>query len=162
MQNSVVIGDEPTSALLQTKGERARIEEILTINGLKQIVRFLGELAQDDPELTAAYFASDVLVFPVQKRMNDNEGFGMVAIEAAAHGLPTVAFAVGGVTDAVAARASGKLVAAGDNQAFSQAVTDQLKDAFARMGDIIDFAAKFAWPIFGHRLRLLCRFAREN
>ncbi|MCB2147286.1 MAG: glycosyltransferase family 4 protein [Deltaproteobacteria bacterium] len=159
----VVIGDEPTSALLQTKGERARIEEILMINGLKQSVRFLGELSQDDPELTAAYFASDVLVFPVQNRMNDNEGFGMVAIEAAAHGLPTVAFAVGGVTDAVADNISGKLVLAGDNYAFSRAVINQLNRASSnRMHDINEFAAGFAWPLFGQRLRQICQPGRKE
>jgi phosphatidylinositol alpha-1,6-mannosyltransferase len=159
----IVIGDEPTSALLQAKGERARIEDILTGNMLKRSVRFLGELAQDDPELGAAYFAADVLVFPVQKRMYDNEGFGMVAIEAAAHGLPTVAFAVGGVTDAVADNISGRLVAAGDNEAFSRAVIDHLKNTSSlRKRDINVFAAKFAWPRFGQRLRLICRSIRKN
>jgi phosphatidylinositol alpha-1,6-mannosyltransferase len=130
---------------------------------LKRSDRFLGELAQDDPELGAAYFAADVLVFPVQKRMYDNEGFGMVAIEAAAHGLPTVAFAVGGVTDAVADNVSGRLVAAGDNEAFSRAVIDHLKNTSSLgNGDITTFAAKFAWPRFGQRLRLLCRSIRKD
>jgi phosphatidyl-myo-inositol dimannoside synthase len=155
---TVVVGDEPESALLQAKGIRAHIEAILTENGLKKRVLFLGELAQDDPELSAAYFSADVLVFPVQQRKNDNEGFGMVAIEAAAHGLPTVAFAAGGVTDAVANDASGKLVASGDNQAFSEAVIDLLqKPSYIRKGgDIRAFAAEFAWPEFGKRLRSIC------
>lgn len=38
------------------------------------------------------------------------ENFGMVAIEAAAHGLPTVAFATGGIVDAVKDGVSGYLV----------------------------------------------------
>ena len=50
----------------------------------------------DDQRLSDAYFAADVMVFPVLDLPGDVEGFGMVAVEAAAHGLPTVAFAVGG------------------------------------------------------------------
>jgi phosphatidylinositol alpha-1,6-mannosyltransferase len=157
----LVIGDEPVYALQYRRGERQRIMETLTANHLCNSVIFLTDA--DDVTLSSAYFASDVLVFPVQERPNDHEGFGMVAIEAAAHGLPTVAFAVGGVTDAVADNLSGKLVAAGDNQAFSQAAIDLLDNASSeRMEDITTFAARFAWPRFGQRLRLLCRSIRKD
>ena len=154
----VVIGDEPASALLQEKGERARIEALLALNGLEQRVLFLGELSRKDPQLSAAYFAADVLVFPVQQRQNDNEGFGMVAIEAAAHNLPTVAFSVGGVTDAIADNVSGRLISPGDNQAFAQAVIDLLRLSSSNHKlDCRSFAARFAWPLFGQQLRDLCK-----
>ena len=38
---------------------------------------------------------TDIHIFPVCHISDDPEGFGMVAIEAAAHGAPTVAFATG-------------------------------------------------------------------
>lgn len=153
---TLVVGDDPVNALHRGKGERAHVEAILNENGLMQTVLFLGKI--DDHELSAAYFAADILVFPVQQRKNDAEGFGMVAIEAAAHDLPTVAFAAGGVTDAIADDVSGKLITAGDNKAFSEAVINLLRKPFPiRKGkDIRAFAAKFSWPRFGERLRLFC------
>ena len=51
---------------------------------------------------------------------------GMVAIEAASHGRPTVAFATGGVVDAVAEGQSGKLVPPGDYAALIDTVLQVL------------------------------------
>jgi len=47
---------------------------------------------------------------PLIRVDGDVEGFGMVAIEAAACGMPTVAFLVGGVIAAVAEGVNGCLV----------------------------------------------------
>lgn len=140
----VVIGDEPHGALLKAAhGEKARAEQALADKGMSSSVSFLGELAQDDPVLTEAYFAAEVMVFPVQDRPGDNEGFGMVAIEAAAHGLPTVAFAVGGVPDAVGDGVSGRLIPSGNNDAFADAVIGYL-DRPAGLKSR-PFAEKFSW-----------------
>jgi phosphatidylinositol alpha-1,6-mannosyltransferase len=68
-----------------------------------------------------------VLVFPVQHHPTDPEGFGMVAIEAAACGLPTVAYATGGVCEAVEHGLSGCLVPPGDVAGFARAVTALLE-----------------------------------
>jgi phosphatidylinositol alpha-1,6-mannosyltransferase len=155
----VVIGEEPHESILGTSGERARIDRALSANGLSQHVLFLGALAQDDPQLSAAYSGADVLVFPVQERAHDNEGFGMVAVEAAAHGLPTVAFAVGGVPDAIADGISGDLVEPNDYAAFSGAVLSRLKVTSRARIETAErataFARGFSWPLFGQRLREL-------
>lgn len=156
----VVIGDEPHQAVLNSGSELQRTHQALASSGLSEHVHFLGSLAHDDPEITAAYFAADVHVFPVQDRPGDNEGFGMVAIEAAAHGLPTVAFAVGGVADAIKNRRSGHLVAAGDATAFIQCVngllaaTSDAKDEWATNAQ--SFATEFTWGKFGKTLLDLC------
>jgi len=75
----------------------------------------------------------------------------MVAIEAAAHGLPTVAFNVGGVADAVADGVSGRLIPAGDNATFDRAVRQLIENpmnsAHARQ-----FADRFAWHEFDAQL----------
>ncbi|MEJ2714430.1 MAG: glycosyltransferase family 4 protein [Acidihalobacter sp.] len=155
----IVIGDEPTQALHHQTGERQRIQQALTDKKLQDKLLFLHDV--DDASLQAAYFAADVLIFPVQDLPNDHEGFGMVAIEAAAHGLPTVAFAVGGVVDAIKNRHSGNLVSPGDMAAFAQnviallAVTPPERSAWANTART--FAAKFAWPNFGRRLIHLCQ-----
>ena len=166
MAKLVVIGDEPANALLKSAGERTKIMETLKAAKLENCVMFLGELAHDAPELNAAYFAADVSIFPVEERPYDNEGFGMVAIEAAAHGLPTIAFAVGGIRDAIADGLSGSLIPAGEPHTFIRAVNDHLSEPAerkaARMDEIRAFASEFAWPVFGHRLRQLCRFEQNS
>jgi len=155
----LVIGDEPANALKQNAGEKAGVVKALDANGLTGHLIFLGELAQDDPDLSAAYAAANVLVFPVQAIPGDNEGFGMVAVEAAAHGLPTVAFAAGGVPDAVKDGISGYLVAPEDYPGMAERLIALLSCTFAP-DDVVrcsDFASQFSWPLFGDRLRSICR-----
>ncbi|WP_083250877.1 glycosyltransferase family 4 protein [Acidihalobacter aeolianus] len=157
----VVIGDVPSGALLGSTDERARIDEFLHAVGLEHCVVFLGARAHDDPELDAAYFAADVSIFPVQQRPYDNEGFGMVAIEAAAHGLPTVAFDVGGIGDAVAGGISGELISPAQFEDFARAVCTYLlnseEDRQVLTSSARVFATKFAWPEFAVHLRNTCR-----
>ncbi|GBE48555.1 GDP-mannose-dependent alpha-(1-6)-phosphatidylinositol monomannoside mannosyltransferase [bacterium BMS3Bbin12] len=151
----VVIGDEPTQALKHRSGEKRRVFGSLQENRLGNRVLFLDHVG--DSELSAAYFAADLLLFPVQDLPGDHEGFGMVAIEAAAHGLPTVAFAAGGVPDAVADGRSGRLIAPGDNRAFTEAVIDCLRrdDAEKRLAArrARQFAEDFSWTHFNDRFR---------
>lgn len=162
----IIIGDDPSDSLLGTTGERTRIEENLQANDLTDHVLFLGERAQNDPELDSAYFAADVSIFPVKARPHDNEGFGMVAIEAAAHGLHTVAFDVGGVSDAIADGVSGKLIPPGQYEQFSRAVHEYLvatpKTDTDIAQEILAFVYNFSWDVFGKKLRGLSRFATKQ
>jgi phosphatidyl-myo-inositol dimannoside synthase len=156
----VVVGDEARQALLQNPGEGGKVRRLLEEQGLSRAALFLGQRAQDDPELDEAYFAADVNIFPVQQRDNDNEGFGMVAVEAAAHGLPTVAFAVGGVPEAMGEGVSGRLLQAGDNKGFARAALRYLFASHSiHQSQFHDFASGFAWEAFGRQLReaLTCR-----
>ncbi|MBM9529285.1 glycosyltransferase family 4 protein [Desulfoprunum benzoelyticum] len=149
----VVIGDDPVDALQTVTDERARIRSVLIEKGLKNRVNFLGNCS--DEELDNAYFAADVLVFPVQQSNHDIEGFGMVAVEAAAHGLPTVAFSVGGVPDAVSDGCCGRLIRANDNISFAQAVIELIKEGASPKptGECRKFAELFQWNEFGSQLR---------
>lgn len=148
----VVVGDEPTHALHHQQGEYKRVADTLAANGLTRSVLFLRNL--DDRALDSAYFAADVLVFPVQQQSYDNEGFGMVAVEAAAHGTPTVAFAAGGVPDAVSDGVSGDLIPAGTYSAFADAVSVRLDSCDAKISESCrEFALPFSWTAFGRRLR---------
>lgn len=150
----VVIGDEAPDALngsARGMGQRALAEAAAL--GLQNHVRLLGSC--DDAELEEAYSAADVHVFPVRATAGDIEGFGMVAMEAAAHGLPTVAFGVGGVPDAVRSGCNGYLVQPGDYKGFADRVGDLLelgRDAPMR-SSARQFAEGFRWERFGHRLR---------
>jgi phosphatidylinositol alpha-1,6-mannosyltransferase len=108
-----------------------------------------------DQELEGAYDAADLCVFPLVEMPGDIEGFGMVAIEAAAHGLPTVAFNVGGVGDAIADHRSGRLVPAGSYSNFIEHVIEVLNVGRTRavQDECRRFAESFEWGHFGDRLR---------
>lgn len=156
-----VIGDEAANALKGgAAGQRERLAGLVRELGLERNVGLLGP--QDDAMLRSAFFAARALVFPVLDLPGDTEGFGMVAVEAAAHGLPTVAFAVGGVSDAVSDPQSGTLLPPGDYAAMVHRLGELLRgdeppeDARLRRRE---FAARFEWSLFGEQLRRHCREA---
>src|SRR5690554_4490427 len=143
----VVIGEAPKDSLgagiqtiesIQTQAERS---------GVAGHIKFLGVIT-DKRLLATAYEAADVHVFPVRHIPDDPEGFGMVAIEAAAHGLATVAFATGGIVDAVQHRESGYLADKGNYSELSQYAVQLLRQPLSTAG-IQGFVQGFAWPHYG-------------
>jgi len=106
----LLVGDGP---------ERAACEALAAQLGVQGHIRFLGQRT-DIPELLAA---ADLAVVPSQ-----SEGLGLAAIEALAAGKPVVAYGVSGLCEVVSNDRDGKLVAAGDQNAFAQAVVTLLKD----------------------------------
>lgn len=151
----VIVGDDPSDALLSAGAEHTKVKKILKGKNIESKVCWLGCCSEQ--ELHDAYFAADVLIFPIQQLKNDIEGFGMVAIEAAAHGVPTVAFSVGGVTDAVADGSCGHLISADDNPAFARAVVQLLESRHLsrQVTACRAFARVFEWDSFGRQLRSL-------
>jgi phosphatidylinositol alpha-1,6-mannosyltransferase len=147
----LVVGDAPKDALHAEAQTPDSIRATAERAGVAGNLRFIGMIT-DYKELEVVYRAADVHVFPVRHLRGDPEGFGMVAVEAAVHGLPTVAFATGGIVDAVADGRSGYLVAPGDYAAFAETVLRVLADPDALRTGTIEFAQQFAWPKFGVRL----------
>ena len=146
----LIAGEAPSDALHAQTQTPESIHEAAKHVGVADNVRFLGRLT--DAELGTAYDAANVHVFPVREISGDMEGFGMVAIEAAAHGLPTVAFATGGVVEAVEDGQSGHLIAPGDYHAFADAVLQTLANKDTLRASCITFARRFAWPNFGEQI----------
>lgn len=145
----VVVGaDARVAANAATTSEAARIRDAAARAGLSRHLAMLGGV--DDCELDAAYRAANVLVFPILALPGDVEGFGMVAIEAAARGLPTVGFRVGGVIDSVDDGKSGDLVDPEDYEALADrlvarlAATNRADDGAACRRH----AARFGWDRF--------------
>lgn len=152
----VLIGEEPQKALKSSGGELQRVLATAKSLGLEQHIMTLG--AVDDATLAMAYRESDLLIFPVLDLPGDVEGFGMVAVEAAAHGLPTVAFAAGGVPDAIKEGVSGYLVSRGDYIGLADAAIRCLNEKSPGWRErCIEHARDFSWDIFGERLRKICR-----
>ena len=71
-------------------------------------VRFFGNLPDD--ELSTVYDRADIFAMTSINLGHSVEGFGLVYLEAAAHGLPVVAHDVGGVSEAVIDGVTGLLV----------------------------------------------------
>lgn len=144
----VVVGHEPSQSL-NRRGEEADVMRAVEELGLKEHVIFLGKL--HDADLLAAYALAAVQVFPLREVRADVEGFGMVAVEAAACGTPTVAFDVGGVGDAISDD-SGYLVAAGDYAAFTRQVLHVLDTGEPNQARCRAHATGFAWPRYHEQL----------
>lgn len=147
----LIVGDAPRQALHANAQTPDSIRVAAQAVGVADHLRFLGTIT-DYAELGSIYRAADAHVFPVRSIPGDPEGFGMVAVEAAAHGLPTVAFATGGVVDALAEGQSGYLVVPGDYDAFAMAVIRALATDNVMGSSCRKFAAQFAWPLFGTRV----------
>lgn len=148
----VIIGEEPKKSLNTNRA--GLTEKICTISkqtGLVDHVKLMGHV--EDNTLTAAYFASQVHVFPIQEQEGDVEGFGMVAIEAAAHGLPTIAFASGGVPDAVSPGISGILIPPHRYDLLNESIILQLREGAIMQKQCLDFSKYYSWENFGTRLR---------
>jgi phosphatidylinositol alpha-1,6-mannosyltransferase len=142
----LVAGTEPSSALNKS-GDSVleKINNAIAEFDLAAKVQLLGHVTDD--EIAILYSAADAFVFPLVDTPGDVEGFGMVAIEAASHGTPTVAFDCGGVSDAVVDGENGVLVPPGDYTSFNEA-TIQLLEQSSR-DDARLFAAQFSWGNYG-------------
>jgi phosphatidylinositol alpha-1,6-mannosyltransferase len=98
-------------------------------------VRFLGDLP--DEELDRVYAQADVFALTSIDHGHSLEGFGLVYLEASAHGLPVVAHRVGGVAEAVADGETGLLVPPDQPAALTEAFRRLLEDGALRrrLGD---------------------------
>lgn len=147
----VVIGEAPKNSLGAGIQSVESIQSLASELGVSGNLKFLGVIT-NKVLLATAYESADIHVFPVRDIPDDPEGFGMVAIEAAAHGLPTVAFATGGIVDAVKQDQSGRLITPEDYKALTTAVIATLAESRLLQPSCIEFAYRFAWPHFGEQL----------
>lgn len=92
--------------------DRARLEARSAELGVSDCVRFEGEL--DETALRTAYADSDLFLLVSRANETDVEGFGLVYLEAAAAGVPSLCSRAGGATDAVADGRSGFVVEGAD------------------------------------------------
>ena len=143
----VVIGDTPNQSLNKNLQSKELILSTVKKHNVNNNIIFTGNISDDDV-LSSFYYLADLHIFPVKHIPEDPEGFGMVAIEAAAHGTPTVAFATGGIVDAVAQGVSGYLVEKNNYSQLSKQVITLLATPLPKE-NIQDFARQFEWSRFG-------------
>ena len=109
----VIVGD---GALKETYRENA------SAAGLGSRITFAGSVSQDD--LPRYYRLAAMHVFPSTKRA---ESFGLVALEAAASGIPSIASELPGVRTVVRDGDTGLLVQPGDAVALKKAIMTLLE-----------------------------------
>jgi phosphatidylinositol alpha-1,6-mannosyltransferase len=79
--------------------DEGRLKALTTDCGVEARVRFAGRVTGSLK--TALYRTADLFVMPTGAKTAQREGFGIVFLEAAASGLPSVAVRTGGVPDAI-------------------------------------------------------------
>ncbi|MGD9602991.1 MAG: glycosyltransferase family 4 protein [Gammaproteobacteria bacterium] len=146
-----IVGEEGAQALAGAGSETAAIERAIGTTGLANAVVRCGRVA--DELLTAAYQEADLFVFPVLDLPGDVEGFGMVAIEAAAAGLATVGFRAGGLEDAVIDGSTGRLAPPERYDTLASMIIDELRSGRElHRAACREHAARHSWGPYGAAL----------
>ena len=143
----VVVGGGPLEGALRKLAEAS---------GEADAIEWTGVIA--DAERDRWFRQADVFVMPsrVQPGNAGGEGFGIVLMEAASHGVPAVAGDAGGARDAVVHGVTGLLVDPTDHVVVAEAVCELLTDPerASRMGRAgAERSAEFSWAKVAERLR---------
>ena len=118
--------------------DKAMLEEMCSRLGLSDVF-FEGSRG----ELSSYYSRSRVLALPSRA-----EGFGLVALEAMAHGLPVVATRVGGIPEVVTHGEAGMLVEKDSAHALAEALIRVMEDSalWERLArNARERASEFSW-----------------
>lgn len=147
----VIVGNSPDTRAARRYS--SLVQKTIVSTGTGKYIRQLGNIS--DTDLTKLLSLCRLMVFPVLNIPSDVEGFGMVALEAASHGIPTVAFDVGGVSDAISNTRSGYLVKSGDYAEFTSRINDFVSENnIERWRESSqEFALDYSWENYGARLR---------
>ena len=132
-------------------GEVERARQLVDELGLHDRVHFVPP--QPHHILSSYYRAADVVIVPSR-----SESFGLVALEAAACGIPVVASAVGGLQSLVDHGETGFLVARRDPADFAAAINRILDDPLLAASMSVASAARakrYTWSFAAARLRRL-------
>jgi len=159
--------DIAVQALAQLEEESARLmivggasghegsEEVERITSMIEELGLVDRVLFVEPQphyaLSTYYRAADLLVMPSR-----SESFGLVALEAAASGIPVVAAAVGGLRTLVQDGVTGYLIDSREPADYAEAIDRILGDATlqARLGAAASVtASRYPWSGLAGRLR---------
>lgn len=148
----------PVAAVIGGGGdERPALERLAGELGLGAAVRFAGVIAEADK--AAFYQACDVFALPSVRSGLMIEGFGIVFLEAAASGVPTIAGSSGGERDAVVDGTTGFVVDGRELDAVTAALETLVTDDDRRAGmrrAAVAWAAEHDWSaVVGRTLTVL-------
>lgn len=146
----LVIGSSPNNSLHAKEVSPGTVLQAARKANVEKNIKFIGAI--DERNLALAFQTSSTHIFPIREISGDPEGFGMVAIEAAAHGIPTIAFSTGGVVDAVKEGESGFLVESNNYQKFAELTLKLMITGKEMKKSCMAFSEEFAWHNFGKKI----------
>lgn len=130
----------PFYTIQGTGKDRERLEQLVFLGGLSPHVRFLDRVESRE-DLADLYRQADVFIMPSRFGCWEGkwrgEGFGIVYVEAAALGVPSVAYECGGVMDIITDQVEGILVKPDDIEGLSNTLISlsQNRDLITQMGE---------------------------
>lgn len=138
--------------------EQDRLKSDIARLGLESRVEMTGAVSPE--ELGRRFSACDVFVLPaVRDAKGDEEGLGVVLLEALAHGKPVIASESGGITDIVIHERTGLLVAPNDPDALLSAIERIRRDPVTTKLLVHEgsawLASQFSWDAITARLTRL-------
>ncbi len=149
-----ILDELPAGSRLLLVGDgplRAQLAERAADPALAGSVHLTGRL--DDVELIEAYRAADVAIVPTIAV----EGFGLVVLEAAACGTPSIVSDVGGLPEAIAPLDGSLVVPGGDAAALAARLRKAAAGALPGRAATRSFAERSSWPALARRHRELYR-----
>jgi phosphatidylinositol alpha-1,6-mannosyltransferase len=111
--------------------DRVRLQALAHLLGVTDRVRFHGRISEQ--QKADLLMQADLFVLPNRSDAGEVEGFGLVFVEAGAWGLPAIAGADGGTTDAVVDGETGLLVDGTSVDAVSAVIARLLGDPESRL-----------------------------
>lgn len=127
--------------------EGEAIRRAIQSKGLSHRVRLLGRM--DDSELTRFYQSADLFIMPNIAIPGDMEGFGIVMLEAAMNGLPSVAARLEGILEVISVGKNGYFVESKDVDGFARRILslDSNRSALKQLSGtcIAHVARTFGW-----------------
>ena len=142
-------------AVIGVGEDRDHLQGLAAALGIGDRVHLVGHVSQSD--LPRWYNAADVVAMPNREIEGDTEGFGMVFLEAAACGKPTIAGNAGGTGSAVIDGVTGLRVDGSSTDAVAKALQrilaePGLADRLGRMGQR-RAVEQFSWQQVAERTR---------
>lgn len=126
------IMEYPPKLIVGGDGElRERYESLAAELGVEDCVSFIGFISADD--LPNAYSAADIFVLP--SLSSDQEGFGLVLLEALACETPVITTDVVGISDDVKSQNLGRIVEVNDASALATGIQHELSMNLERKGE---------------------------
>lgn len=145
--------------------DRSALEQLATSLGLATHVRFLGRISND--QLPALYQRAEIVVFPsIMARGGDQEGFGLVAVEALGCECALIATDLPAMRDFVEDRVNALIVPQKDAHGLTIALRTLLDNPALRLrlqkAGRLSVLDRFDWPVIADRYARIIQYLIES